>query len=374
MTESFSDIKETVFSDGSQYFTSLLQDIAAASTSIDLETYIFDLDSVGRRVVDQLLAAGRRGVRVRLMLDGAGSSDWNSFATEQLRQADVQVRIFRPLPWNIRQWEWALPHLPWLTKFQHLLASMSRRNHRKICLIDGYLAWAGSFNISKYHLPKAQGGEGWRDTAVRLEGFNLDELQHAFDSAWFDDPAKVSRRIFSISHFRLNHIRRRKLRRDLLNRISRCHSRLWITNAYFVPDASFLRYLKRAARQGIDVRILLPGTSDIFFIPWASAVYYQDLLKSGVCIFEYTESVLHAKIMIIDDWITVGSSNLDYRSLFQNLEVDVVLTLPSSKDAIREQFLDDLSRSQEIFIRDYPRRPWWKRLIGRIALYLKRLL
>jgi cardiolipin synthase len=78
--------------------------------------------------------------------------------------------------------------------------------------------------------------------------------------------------------------------------------------------------------------------------------------------------------MIIDDWITVGSSNLDYRSLFQNLEVEVVLNLPSSKNAIREQFLDDLSRSQEIFIRDYPCRPWWKRLIGRIALYLKRLL
>jgi cardiolipin synthase len=374
MTESFSDIKETVFSDGSQYFTSLLQDMATSVTSIDLETYIFNLDFVGLRVLDQLLAAGRRGVRVRLMLDGAGSSDWNSSATEQLRQANVQVKIFRPLPWNIRQWERAQPHLHWLTKFQQLLASMSRRNHRKLCLIDGNLAWVGSFNISKEHLPKTQGGKGWRDTAVRLEGFNLDELQHVFNSAWFDDAVKISRRILSISHFRLNHIRRRKLRRDLLNRISCCQSRLWITNAYFVPDASFLRYLKKAARQGIDVRILLPGTSDVFFIPWATAVYYKNLLKSGVRIFEYTQSVLHAKIMIIDDWITVGSSNLDYRSLFRNLEVDVVLNLPASKDAIREQFLDDLDHSQEIFIQDYPHRPWWKRFIGRIALYLKRLL
>jgi cardiolipin synthase A/B len=374
MTESFLDIKETVFSDGSQYFTSLLSDLAAAVTSVDLETYIFNLDSVGLRVIDQLLAAGRRGVRVRLMLDGAGTSDWNSSATEQLRQANVQVRIFRPLPWNIRQWGESPPHLSWLARFQRLLAIMSRRNHRKICLIDGRLAWVGSFNISKDHLPKGEGGEGWRDTAVRLEGVNLDELQHAFDSAWFDDTVKISRRVFSVGHFRLNHIRRRRLRRDLLNHISRCQSRIWITNAYFMPDASFLRYLKKAARQGIDVRILLPGTSDIFFMPWASAVYYQNLLKSGVRIFEYTQSILHAKIMIIDDWITVGSSNLDYRSLFQNLEADVVLNLPSSKDTIRKQFLDDLSRSQEILIRDYPGRPWWKRFIGRIALYLKRLL
>jgi cardiolipin synthase A/B len=374
MTESFSDIKETVISDGSQYFNSLLEDLAQATISIDLETYIFNPDVVGLRVVDQLRAAGRRGVRVRLMLDGAGSADWNSSTTEQLRQADVQVRIFRPFPWNIRQWERALPNLSWLAKFRRLLTIMSRRNHRKLCLIDGRVAWVGSFNISKSHFPKAQGGEGWRDTAVRLEGFDLDELQHAFDSAWFDDTAKISRRVLSINHFRLNHIRRRKLRRDLLNRIYHCQSRLWITNAYFVPDASFLKYLKKAARRGIDVRILLPGTSDIFFMPWASAVYYQDLLKSGVRIFEYTQSVLHAKIMIIDDWITVGSSNLDYSSLFRNLEVDVVLSLPASKDAIREQFLDDISHSQEIFIRDYPRRPWWKRLIGRIALYLKRLL
>jgi cardiolipin synthase A/B len=374
MTESSSDIKETVFSDGSQYFTSLLQDIAAALTSIDLETYIFDLDSIGLRVVDQLLAAARRGVRVRLMLDGAGSSGWNSSTTEQLKQAGAQVRIFRPLPWNIRQWDWTLPQPSWLVQLQHLLASISRRNHRKICLIDGRLAWVGSFNISKYHLPKAQGGQGWRDTAVRLEGFNLDELQHAFDSAWFDDPAKVSRRIFSISNFRLNHIRRRILRRDLLTRISRCQSRIWITNAYFMPDAFFLSHLKKAARRGIDVRILLPGASDIFFMPWASALYYQPLLKAQVRIFEYTGSMLHAKIMILDDWMTVGSSNLDYRSFFQNLEVDIVLTLTSSRTTIQEQFLDDINHSQEIFLKDLPYRPWWKRLIGRLLLYVRRWL
>ena len=213
MTESFSNIKETVFSDASQYFKFLLQDIAEASTSIDLETYIFDLDSLGKQVADHLSAASSRGVKVKLMLDGVGSAYWSGSVTEQLKQAGVQVRIFRPLPWNIRQWDWTLPQHSWLIKLQHLLANMSRRNHRKICLVDGRIAWIGSFNISKYHLPKAQGGEGWRDTAIRLEGFALDELQHAFDSAWFDDSTRFPRRIFALSHFRLNHIRRRILRR-----------------------------------------------------------------------------------------------------------------------------------------------------------------
>jgi cardiolipin synthase A/B len=374
MPKSSPNIKEAIFSEGSEYYRALLQDIAESSLSIDLETYIFEMDLMGRQVADKLMAASRRGVAVRLLLDGAGSADWSNAVNEQFQQAGIQVRIFRPLPWNISQWDRALPHLPWLAKLQRLLESMSRRNHRKICLIDGRLAWIGSFNICKCHLPKAQGGEGWRDTAVRLEGFSLDELQHAFNSAWFDDSLLFPRKIFSLNHFRLNHMRRRRLRRDLLNRISRCHFRIWITNAYFVPDDSFLRRLKRAAREGVDSRILLPATSDVFFIPWASAIFYRELIRSGLRIFEYKESMLHAKIMILDDWITVGSSNLDYRSFFQNLEADIVLSLPSSKNAITEQFLEDLKHSQEIFLKDLPKRPWWKQLIGRLLLYMKRWL
>jgi cardiolipin synthase A/B len=368
------DIRETVFSDGSQYFAALLQDIDHSSVSIDLETYIFELDSLGQNVANHLADAGLRGVSVRLLLDGAGSSFWNNEVVQQFGDAGTQVRIFHPLPWNISHWKIAVPHLPWLVKLQSLLGSLNRRNHRKICLIDHHLTWIGSFNISKCHLPQAQGGEGWRDTAVRLEGLNMESLQHAFDRAWFNDWSPISRKIFSPANFRLNHIRRKKLRRDLLNRISQCRSRIWITNAYFVPDIAFLRHLKKAARSGVDIRILLPGTSDVFFMPWAAATFYQSLLNSGVRIFEYRKNVLHAKVMILDDWVTVGSSNLDYRSFFHNLEVEAVLSLLSSKNAIQEQFLNDLNDSQEVFLQDLPNRPWWKQAIGRLILYLKRWL
>jgi cardiolipin synthase A/B len=374
MSQPSSDIKETVFSEGSQYFESLLQDIDHSSVGIDLETYIFELDSLGQNVIYHLAAASLRGVSVRLLLDGAGSSFWGKAVVKQFEDDGLQVRIFHPLPWNIRHWKLAVPHLPWLVKLQSLLGSLNRRNHRKICLIDHRLAWIGSFNICKCHLPQEQGGEGWRDTAVRLEGINLNELQQAFDSTWSNDRSLILRRIFSPVIFRLNHIQRRKLRRDLLNRISQCHLRIWITNAYFVPDAAFLRRLKKAARSGVDIRILLPGTSDIFFMPWAAATFYQSLLNSGVRIFEYRKNVLHAKVMILDDWVTVGSSNLDYRSFFHNLEVEAVLSLPSSKTVIQEQFLNDLNSSQEVFLQDLPDRPWWKQAIGRLILYMKRWL
>jgi cardiolipin synthase len=368
------EIREDIFSDGGNYYKALLEDIAKASSSIDMETYIYDLDITGQQVADSLAAAALRGVSVRLLLDGVGSALWSNKIVALLGQAKVQVRIFRPLPWNISQWNWAPPNLTWLVKLRQLLTGIRHRNHRKICLIDHRAAWIGSFNISKFHLPREMGGDAWRDTAIRLEGVNFDELQNAFDSAWDDDRFRRLRKNFSAENFRLNYLWRRNLRRDLLKRISLCNTRIWITNAYFVPDLAFLRTLKKAARRGIDVRIILPRIADILFIPWVSAMFYRNLLKSGVRIFEYTRSVLHAKIMILDDWITIGSSNLDHLSLFYNLEVDAVVSLPSSKDTIRKQFLEDLLACQEVILGDLTNRPYWKKAIGRLFLSLKRWL
>jgi cardiolipin synthase A/B len=367
-------IKEAVFADAGQYFTALMQDIEQAASQIDLETYIFDLDPLGRKVAERLAAASSRGVTVRLLLDGAGSSISSGVLAQQLSSAGAQVRIYHPLPWNISHWEWAVPRQPWLAKLQRLQESMHSRNHRKICMIDQRIVWVGSFNISQCHLPKDEGGQGWRDTALRLEDLDLEHLQQAFESAWNNDRSLIPRRIFSPANIRLNHMHRRKLRRDLLKRMTDTRERIWITNAYFVPVASILRFLKKAARRGVDVRLLLPGNSDVFFMPWASAVFYQTLLKAGVKIYEYTGGMLHAKIMILDDWITVGSSNMDYLSFFRNLEAEVVVTQPATIKTLEDQFLYDLTQAAQITIADCRRRPWWKKLLGRFLLNIKRWL
>lgn len=374
MLQQISAIKETVFTEAGEYFATLMQDIDQAASHIDFETYIFDLDPLGQKVAEHLAAASRRGVAVRLLLDGAGSSVSSGALARQLSDAGAQVRIYHPLPWNFRHWELAVPRMPWLTKLQRLLASIHRRNHRKICMIDQRVVWIGSFNVSQFHLPVAQGGQNWRDTSLRLEGLDLEQLAHAFNSAWDNDRSVIPRQIFSPMIFRLNHMHRRKLRLDLLKRIAQTRSRIWITNAYFVPIASILRHLKKAARRGVDVRILLPGTSDIFFMPWASAVFYQALLKAGVRIYEYTGGMLHAKIMILDDWITVGSTNLDYLSFFRNLEAEIVVSLPQTKKTIEDQFYIDLTHAEELTIHDCPHRPWWRKLFGNLLLYVKRWL
>ncbi len=367
-------IKETVFADSNQYFAALMQDIDQAVSFIDLETYIFDLDQLGKEVARHLAAASRRGVAVRLLVDGVGSVASGSALARQLNVDGVKVRIFNPLPWNIHHWAWAVPHLPWLARLQHLLDGMYRRNHRKTCIIDRRIIWIGSFNISQSHLPQEQGGQNWRDTAVRLEGMDTENLQNAFNSTWENDRSLIPRQIFSASSIRLNHKPRRKLRMDTLRRMDRTSFRIWITNAYFVPSDLLLRYLKKAARRGVDVRILLPGTSDVFFMPLVSAMFYRNLLTAGVRIYEYEDGILHAKLMILDDWMTVGSTNIDYISLFRNLEVEAVVYLPETKKVLEDQFLHDLNRAEEIKIDDFPQYPWWKKLLGRLLLSLKRWL
>jgi len=368
------EIKETVFVDSNQFFTALLRDIDEAVAHIDLETYIYDLDPLGREVAEHLAAASRRGVSVRLLVDGVGSLTSGSALARQLSADGVQVRIFNPLPWNVHHWAWAVPRLPWIVRLQHLLDVMYRRNHRKTCIIDRRIMWIGSFNISRSHLPQEQGGQNWRDTAIRLEGVDTENLQNAFNSTWENDRSLIPRRTFSPEAIRLNHMHRRKLRIDLLRRMARTSSRVWITNAYFVPSNLLLRHLKKAARRGVDVRILLPGTSDVFFMPLVSAMFYRNLLTAGVRIYEYADGILHAKLMILDDWMTVGSTNIDYISLYHNLEVEAVVALPQTKKVLEDQFLHDLTRAEEIAIDHLPQYPRWKKILGQILLSLKRWL
>lgn len=371
-------LQQHVFAEGQAYFTALLTDIAQAQKSIELETYIFNADSLGEKVAAALIAAAQRGVQVRVLVDGAGSPLWGGKLTKQLEQAGVQTRIFHPFPWRL--WQWSRSHLrkPGLLKAIYLLLKINSRNHRKVCVMDRKIAYIGSFNISKVHLQRQQGGEGWRDTAIRISGIDLQELLQAFEATWehLPIPERLQRafsRINLNTIIRLNNTRhrRRLLYKNLLRRILHTHQRIWMMNAYFVPDNFLLRHLKEAAKHGIDVRIVLPQKSDIFFMPWASMSFYQSLLEAGVRIFEYKPSMLHTKILMLDDWIVVGSSNLNHRSLLHDFEVDVVITSPEACQTLEEQFILDLKNSQEVQLSHWKKRPLYQRFLGKLLLYLK---
>lgn len=387
--------QEQIFFHGDDYFSALFTDIAHATHSIDLETYIFELDKLGKKVLQALLEAAQRGVVVRVLVDGAGTPQWGGGLVRALEKAGGMTRVFHPFPWRLWQWSRSFVHVPSVLKAIYLLLKINSRNHRKTCIIDQKIVYVGGFNIAKNHVthsddnvvPASKGEDkvkisGWRDTGVRLEGVsNLNELNIAFNASW--DHLAVNERLRQIFHhvytdpiFRLNYNwhRRRVLYKNLRYRIKQCKHRVWITNAYFVPDNFLLKKLQDAAMRGVDVRILLPRKSDIAFMPWASKTFYERLLKAGVRIFEYLPTVLHAKTLILDDWMLIGSSNLNHRSLLHDLEIDVNIRQPTSKLILVQQFLEDLQQAKEIILPSWQKPPFYQRLVGGVALYLKYLI
>ncbi len=372
-------MQEDIFTYGEDFFDALVSDIQSAEKSILLETYIFDSDLVGKRIAQALVDAASRGVKIQILIDGAGSPLWGGGGlARKLKLPDIEVRIFHPYPWGIWQWGQSVIRLPFLLKGIYLLSKMNARNHRKTCMIDDQIAYVGSFNITQCHLPLKKGGKDWRDTAVRLTHADLTPLKMAFEAAW--EHRTIKEKVKDIFHhmngdpiFRLNYSwnRRRILYKNLLKRIRHCEQRIWISNAYFMPDGFLLRKVKEAARKQVDVRILLPQKSDVFVMPWASSIFYESLLKAGVRIFEYVPSMLHTKILILDHWMTVGSTNLNHRSLLHDLEVDVNIQKPDTKLQIEHQFLTDLEHATEIQMENWIKRPIYQRIIGRLLLYLK---
>ncbi|MDV3242496.1 MAG: phospholipase D-like domain-containing protein [Methylocaldum sp.] len=372
--ETESPVEERLYVRGDEFFIDLVRDINAAVREVQLETYIFELDAVGRAFIAAMSHAHQRGVRVRFLVDGVGLPLAGGRLLAALEESGFPFRIFHPIPWFFRHWRHMAGGRAVPPQFLQLLTRLNNRNHRKVCTIDRRIAWIGSFNVSALHLPVAHGGEEWRDTAVRIENIDTRPLEQAFRRAW--NPWRwhpLRHRTSLRSPFRLNDTRRqrRARTRELLRRIGRSKRRIWITNAYFVPDERLLHEINRAAKRGVDVRIILPSISDIFFMPWTSATFYGSLLDHGVKIYEYQPGVLHAKTIIIDEWMTVGSSNMNSRSLRHDLEVDYVLRQAGTKAALASAFLRDLKHSKEISPEAYPNRPLWQRFLAHLVLFAK---
>ncbi|EKD92201.1 MAG: hypothetical protein ACD_29C00121G0001, partial [uncultured bacterium] len=163
--------------------------------------------------------------------------------------------------------------------------------------------------------------------------------------------------------------------KNLLRRMRLCQQRIWITNAYFVPDNFLLKSLKEAAKNGVDVRILLPQKTNVAIVEWASSTFYYELLKAGIKIYEYLPSMLHAKSLILDDWMLIGSSNLNHRSLLHDLEADVTLFTEPAKKKVARLFLKDITQSRQLKLSNWKTaRPIFQRWLGRLVLYIKYLI
>jgi cardiolipin synthase A/B len=355
--------------DGPMAYDAMLEAIRGARKTVMMDSYIFNDDSAGRRFSSALREAAKRGVLTYLIVDGVGTLHVPSEFFEAMEADGVHVLVYRsPAPWR--------------RSFGIL-----RRNHRKMLAVDGAVGFAGGLNIGAEWLPSDEGGLGWHDIHVRIEGPAVRELVRLAISTWHVhggvilDPKVFMPRVESRGDELVSIIgsrerkNRKTIRRSYLKAIREAKKYIYIANAYFLPDLGFRRALGNACRRGVDVRVMVPMRGDILPVQLASQSLFGRLLRQGIRIFRWKEAVLHAKTATIDgEWATVGSFNIDHRSWRMNLEVNVNAVGPKLSEHLREVFLRDQSSSEELRLASWRRRPLILKFLERFCFLFRKLM
>jgi len=354
-----------------EYFDGLLADIAQAQDEILLESYIFDLDIIGRRVLEALEAACLRGVRLRLLIDGVGSYRHANAISRHLDGLSCELRVFHPLPWDFALYRRALSAGRRYSKILHFFAAINHRDHRKLCIVDTTTAWLGSFNITDDHfnLGSDRIDDYWHDTGIRVSGPLVAKLATNFEQVWQRKTEGIGKRsLYFLGKREIS--RRHRHRLHLLSVLTLARQRIWITNAYFNPSRRVLKLLKQKASSGVSVKLIVPARSDVIFFPSLARSFYADLLQAGIRVYEYDERVLHSKTMIIDGQGLIGSTNLNYRSLLHDRELDLLIDDEVIVRQLQARFERDVEGSTEIGPRRRKHR-WLQRPLGWLARFLR---
>ena len=325
--------------DGPDTYTAMLDLIAGASRWIHFENYIIRSDTEGWRFAEALAARARQGIHVRVLYDGMGSMFTSRKLWRFLRQAGAEVRSFHPLrPLNI------------VTNFS--------RDHRKLVVADGAGAVLGGLCIGCEWTGDGDTIRPWRDTAVRIGGPASAVLDQSFARLWSvagtalpheEAAGRVTPEGDGEVRVIMGEPGRERAFRVIELLAAGSMERLWITDAYMIAPPRLFQALRDAARDGVDVRMLVPGSSDLPLIRNLSRIGYRDLLRSGVRIYEWDGPMLHAKTIVADGrWVRIGSSNLNPSSLIGNYELDVLIEDSTLADAMERQFRLDIGRSREV--------------------------
>ena len=356
--------------DGRETFPAWLGAIDAARERVSLEMYIFQDDSIGRRFAEALMAAAARGVTVRLLYDFVGCRDTPAAFFQQLRAGGVHTIAYHKYRfWRPRFW------------------GLIRRNHRKTLVCDGTVAFTGGVNIADEWVAREDGGGGWHDATVRVEGPAVAVLEEVFLRTWNRRARKRARlapeklvRPAPAGETRLEVISNKELldrfaiRRASLHAIRESRASVFLANPYFVPDRGILRALQEAAARGVIVNLLVPKHSDSRILDLAARATFGPLLTAGVRIW-MSDNVIHTKALAVDDdFVSLGSYNLDHRSLAYNLEVVVNALDVEYTAAVKKMLEDDMGANTELTLATYQGRSLIERILERLAYSLRRWL
>jgi cardiolipin synthase len=355
---------------GAETFRRIFETLRDAKSSICLEFYIFRADETGRELAQILKEKAREGVKVYVLYDHFGSLGTPMRFWRGLREAGVNVSPFHRF--DIRR----------PVHYIH-------RDHRKLIIVDGRVAFTGGLNIANeyrgLHLRIKHRGPGWRDTGVLIRGPVVHDLLQSFLKHWkpwanipleIELPPPASEGVLPVLPIFAGSARgRRKLRRLLYYSINHARESILLTTAYFCPSKRMLETLEEAVNRGVKIKLLVPGISDVPAVYYAARAFYERLLKRGVEIYHYMGDVLHSKSYVFDScWSIVGSANLDFQSLRWNDEGNVGILDRDFAGMLTELFYDDLRDSVQVLPETWKHRSLWGKVKERFFSYFRRRL
>ncbi|MCY1416863.1 Cardiolipin synthase B [compost metagenome] len=351
--------------DGENFFPRMLASIARAERQVELELYLVESGSCAEALLHALLDARARGVRVRCLFDGFGCLKLGNGWSQQLIEAGGEFRRYNPLRWK--------------AGIGNLF-----RDHRKILVVDEQVAYVGGTGATDEFWSVHDNCSAWRETMVEMHGPVVADWQLLFErqwhaslgsKAWRPKEPVLLRRLppFPSSGHGLGRVayadasQHRDILQSLIRAVRGARQRVWLATPYFLPTWKVRQALRKAARRGVEVRLLLTGRlTDHAPVRYAGQRYYPRLLRAGIRIYEYQPRFLHAKMVLVDDWASVGSCNFDHWNLRFNLEANVEVHDAEFTQAVAECMLGDFAQSQEIDLAAWHARPWWKRLRQRL--------
>ena len=372
--------KVTLLENGPDTYKAMFAAIEGASDNINIETYTFEEDPVGEKFAETLIAKQRAGVQVNIIFDDYGSKKTSRDFFERMRSSGIRALTFNPIN---------------PTKRRFHLFSTNHRDHRKLMVVDGKIAFLGGVNISDVYSSGSSGSksksdgnlEGWRDTDIEIEGPAVAECQKLFLDTWQRQGARhpLAARNYFPPLQRSGHEIVRVIGSvpnessliyvTLISAIHNAESKVYMTDAYFAPDSQVLQEMEATARRGVDVRLLVPGTADERFVVSAARSHYSQLLDAGVKVYEWRGEMLHAKTATIDDvWSMVGSSNLDWWSIARNDEISATILSVSFGHTMDAMFDQDLKSSEQIDREQWKSRSIIERIQEGFARVLQPLL
>jgi cardiolipin synthase len=349
-----------------QTFLRMFEAVEAAQDYVLVQFYIVRDDAIGRQFQELLIKKVRQGVRVYFLYDEVGSVHLSKHYADRLRDAGVHVHPFSSTK-------------RWYNRIQ-----INFRNHRKLVLVDGRIAFVGGINLGDEYLGKDKSLGPWRDTHVAVEGPAAMCAQIAFveDWLWVTDKMpelcwqpleleqRANQRVLVLATGPADALESCEL--AFLHLFAQAKERLWIVSPYFVPDLTIMHSLELAALRGVDVRILLPLRADNLLVHWSAYAFFSDAMRCGIRFYRYNEGFLHQKVMLIDDHIGwVGSANLDNRSFRLNFELNVVVEDALFCQQLEAMLESDFAVSKEVPLGEWAHRSlffrWWVKCVRLLA-------